>query len=329
MLLKGVTGGAVEEATATGNPLAFLTDLARPLKSLLIPFSPKQEGSGDPSPQNVRPIVPWNGLTVWNGKNLLDEANVPAANRYIKYTSPTSAQWAASSDSRSYKWEAEPNTTYTIHAMNPNITVFRVCALENGELSEESTNAFQWDGTGERVCTITTSATEHYLIIQINRSIAIDKKGYVFVAKGTTEENPVTATAIVFPAMGRNIFDEEYASWVEGRLISNNGNVVVDQKYKYCSTYIPIKSNTDYAFQLFKGTQMSAGFTVAFYGANKEFISRTVISTATTDKDIILSGTAKSPTNAYYLRMSVPVSETSDIMVEEGQTVHTYEPFDN
>ena len=198
LLMCAASGGKTVEATATGNPLTFVTDLAKPLKSLLIPFTPIQSGTGDPSPSNIRSILPWNGLKVWNGKNLLDEENVPMATRYIKYTSPTSAQWSSSTDSRTYKFEAEPNTTYTIHAMNPNITVFRVCALENGDLLEESTNAFQWDGTGEKVCTITTSATEHYLIIQANKSVLIDRKGYIFVGKGTAEENPITETDIVF-----------------------------------------------------------------------------------------------------------------------------------
>lgn len=59
----GLAGKEVED-TATGNPLTFLTDLARPLKSLLIPFTPVQSGTGDPSPQNIRSILPWNGLTV-------------------------------------------------------------------------------------------------------------------------------------------------------------------------------------------------------------------------------------------------------------------------
>lgn len=65
-------GASIIERTAIGNPLTFLTDLARPLKSLLIPFTPQQEGTGDPSPQNVRPIVPWNGLKVWkSGQNII------------------------------------------------------------------------------------------------------------------------------------------------------------------------------------------------------------------------------------------------------------------
>ena len=74
MFLKQTSGSAPVEATATGNPLAFLTDIARPLKSLLIPFTPKQSGTGDPSPSNIRPILPWNGLTVFGGgKNMLDD----------------------------------------------------------------------------------------------------------------------------------------------------------------------------------------------------------------------------------------------------------------
>ena len=68
MFMKAAAGGAAAvEATATGNPLVFITDLARPLKSLLIPFTPQQEGTGDPSPENIRSILPWNGLKVWHG----------------------------------------------------------------------------------------------------------------------------------------------------------------------------------------------------------------------------------------------------------------------
>lgn len=58
--IMGLNGGAgipVITATATGNPLTFETDLARPLKSLVIPFTPIQEGSGNPSPINIRPFI--------------------------------------------------------------------------------------------------------------------------------------------------------------------------------------------------------------------------------------------------------------------------------
>lgn len=73
LLLQALIGGGspAVERIALGNPLTFGTDLARPLVSLEIPFTPQQEGSGDPSPQNIRPIVPWNGLNVFHaGANL-------------------------------------------------------------------------------------------------------------------------------------------------------------------------------------------------------------------------------------------------------------------
>lgn len=73
MVLGAMAGGKLVEDTATGNPLTFITDVSKPLKSLLVPFLPVQSGSGDPSPENIRPIVAWDGVKVWNGgKNVFD-----------------------------------------------------------------------------------------------------------------------------------------------------------------------------------------------------------------------------------------------------------------
>ena len=111
--MKGGGGGYVK-ATATGNPLTFNTDVAKPLKSLLIPWTPTQSGSGDPSPENVRPISGVSGLTVYHsgadtsnpttynvtfpalGKNLFDKNAVVRKDGYTidyngeKQTSQTS-----------------------------------------------------------------------------------------------------------------------------------------------------------------------------------------------------------------------------------------------
>lgn len=73
LLMCAASVGKTVEDTATGNPLTFTTDIAKPLKSLLIPFTPIQQGTGDPSPQNIRPILPWDGLNVWHGgKNITE-----------------------------------------------------------------------------------------------------------------------------------------------------------------------------------------------------------------------------------------------------------------
>ena len=54
----------------TGNPIVLPPYKA--ITSLNISFSPQQAGSGDPSPENIRPISGWDSLSVTRcGKNLL------------------------------------------------------------------------------------------------------------------------------------------------------------------------------------------------------------------------------------------------------------------
>ena len=66
------------------NPVAFSATLAAPLKSLECAFSPVQAGSGDPSPENVRPISGWTNCNVVRcGKNLFDAgADMPLVDCY-------------------------------------------------------------------------------------------------------------------------------------------------------------------------------------------------------------------------------------------------------
>lgn len=67
--------------SASGAVATFSDGDDLPLKSLNVNVEPVQSGSGDPSPDNVRPISGWNGVKVTRcGKNLfsLDTLNVNA-----------------------------------------------------------------------------------------------------------------------------------------------------------------------------------------------------------------------------------------------------------
>lgn len=60
--------------TVLGNIVSFRTPSRVPIESLKLHFLPKQEGSGDPSPQNIRDIVGWTGCNLFgSGMNLWDE----------------------------------------------------------------------------------------------------------------------------------------------------------------------------------------------------------------------------------------------------------------
>lgn len=77
LFLAGASGVKAVEDTATGNPVTFLTDLAKPLKSLVANFLPIQSGTGDPSPTNIRPITGWTGLDVMHGADQTDYDTYP------------------------------------------------------------------------------------------------------------------------------------------------------------------------------------------------------------------------------------------------------------
>lgn len=66
--------GAFITKTASGDIPSFADGGDNvPMKSLKVAIVPKQSGSGDPSPDNVRPITGWTGANVFvTGKNLLD-----------------------------------------------------------------------------------------------------------------------------------------------------------------------------------------------------------------------------------------------------------------
>ena len=50
--------------SVSGNVASFQTDLRGKLKECKVYFSPVQEGTGEPSPSNVRPINGWSGLVL-------------------------------------------------------------------------------------------------------------------------------------------------------------------------------------------------------------------------------------------------------------------------
>ena len=63
-------------STASGPIVTYRGD-GSPLAGLTVDIFPVQEGEGDPSPDNIRPITGWDGMTVEHtGKNLINEDNL-------------------------------------------------------------------------------------------------------------------------------------------------------------------------------------------------------------------------------------------------------------
>ena len=177
------------EDSAIGNPVTFLTDLAKPLRQLKANFLPKQ-ASGTPSPDNILPITGWTGLDVWHGgKNLFDEANAVRYGKFISFVSLTESSWRASPDSTSYTIKVKGNTKYTIKANNGNITIFRLGILltDPADAPSNIDLDYAYNTNDEKTFTITTpSVDECWLILQYNKTIADARTGEIQVEAGET-----------------------------------------------------------------------------------------------------------------------------------------------
>lgn len=175
LFLAGASGAKGVEDTATGNPVTFITDLAKPLKSLVANFLPIQS-SGTPSPDNVLPITGWTGVNVSHtGKNLFDKTG---AVKYERYLSGTENSWIYSDDSSSVAIPAEPNKTYYIYTIGMQPPILRANSTSETTLSTSSRSSISCEKertestTG--ILTFTTGNNTKWLLVQVSSSLYND-----------------------------------------------------------------------------------------------------------------------------------------------------------
>lgn len=199
LLLKVAAGGSVVEDTATGNPLTFFTDLARPLKSLLIPFTPKQTGSGDPSPDNVRPITGWTGVTVEHGgSNLLLTAEIT----FGKWINESGATNNDSRGAITSKINVESSTDYTLSYNGERPLSFAVVEYNASDVFIKR-NYIDTDQTATDEISFSTSANTKAVICEIYTrdgdmtEAVLDSMKWQF-EKGSTKTQ-YDDTAIAYP----------------------------------------------------------------------------------------------------------------------------------
>lgn len=113
-----------EQTTAPGNPVTLTTVQEGGAKSALVTFAPKQSGTGDPSPSNIRPISGWDSVNlVRTGKNKLDDTNsaISGANMWYYGNGNTYKFWKAGTYTFSY--EGNSATTYYTLKDGSNTTI--------------------------------------------------------------------------------------------------------------------------------------------------------------------------------------------------------------
>ena len=96
--------------TVSGGIVHVLDALAWPAQNVTISIEPVQAGTGDPSPDNVRPISGWTGANVYRtGKNLFP--STPPENMIAGQLSGSTI--ASATNGRIFAISCKPNTDYT------------------------------------------------------------------------------------------------------------------------------------------------------------------------------------------------------------------------
>lgn len=102
--------------TATGNPVTLTTAQEGGAKSALVTFAPKQSGTGNPSPSNIRPISGWDSLSIWQGgenivSNVIQHYYITNSG-LIKYSSAADVLVAPVEQGKKYTFKTYKETVY-------------------------------------------------------------------------------------------------------------------------------------------------------------------------------------------------------------------------
>lgn len=163
--IMGLNGGAgipVIAATATGNPLTFETDMVKPLKSLVIPFTPIQ-AAGTPSPENPLPISGWTECNITHrGKNLFDKNNFKTLRGVSNdLVFDTSNAWGL-------EFPCLPNTTYTFTRQTTVCNRFNVYDCEDSAIVDGSRFLHSSGNVSGTTLTFTTRPTAKTIFLYLN-----------------------------------------------------------------------------------------------------------------------------------------------------------------
>lgn len=317
MMLGHLAGGIkTDEVTTFGNPITFQTDLVRPLKSLLIPFTPQQEGTGDPSPSNVRNIVPWNGLTVFGGgKNLFnkDDPNVQLDKRIATGGTIINSQYGQAVTGFI---PVKAGAKYIINNyINAN---YFSCFYSEKDITKPVGSIF---GNNEYPKVAPSGAK--YLIVTIG-NVGINTFQLEDGQTATTYEPyvPITETDIVFPPLTNNLFSAE----IEQGEYNYTYGYKQDSTTRIRSDYVPLKAG--------KYTISCTGMNdvvMYVFDTNKRFLvgesqriwKKTTFTFTISDDRLVAFVWRKTGD------VEITPSNISNVMLNTGETAKPYEPYTN
>ena len=195
-----IDAAAQATSSTTVGPASIVTFDAStadmPLKSLLVSIEPVQAGSGDPSPENVRPISGWTGCNILRYAESLVAASQFEQGR-LQSTGAFSSASTNRCATRAYI-PVLPNTQYTI-ATNVGIQCIAVHYY-----TADSTWIYR-DATTGQISNVTTPANCNYARLMVAKDNTDDDIVPAEITTAIMAVAPMT-TAVSFPASAGTVY---------------------------------------------------------------------------------------------------------------------------
>lgn len=316
--------GQTKEVTGTELTLFDAAD-DMPVKSMTIDIEPIQNGSGDPSPTNVRPFVSLNGLTVSRfGKNLCPQLSILTwVSNGVTFTQNSDGSITANGTCTSNIAQAH----LRIYAGTIPTGNYAFCGCANGG-SESTYDIYCWDTTSEaraKKWDQTSDSASSYDLTTMYQAYVDETHDYALIIRIRVG---YTANNVVFYPMLVNHFDadmdrsfeaykgEKYYignvvnghTWIPGKYYTDNGSLANSVNIKYIEDFIPVTPLATYIYRI--NDLSSNRFRIHTYDENKNWLAQAV---STLDK----SGTVKFASNVRYIRVSTPVYSSDIVIVDQ------------
>lgn len=310
--------------TLTGNPLSFLVKKAQKALTTKISFEPIQEGTGTPSPDNIRPIVGKTSVSLNGcGKNQLNNDDIElynvsdTGNRYgVKYTisgtyvlkafiEPTTNQYV-------YAKVKHSDDTWgdTISIVQARNIYTRTITLNDGD-----TMYVYNASSGSSAEATATRFDARQVMVTYGTEIPTTYEPYA-------ESNDITIT---FPNSQNTWSGEIYASDV---LVNTSGEIVENLNYDVYKID-NLDEDCDYTlshYSYYQGTSSSLVMRVAFFDNNDNFIIEDYRTYGQINTRITF--TAHAPEGTSYALISVRKT-AYNVQFEKGQEATTYVEYGN
>ncbi len=330
----------IPDVTVEGNPIHITDAAAYPAEECVVTLTPKQAGTGDPAPNNVRPITGYTGV----------EFNNASASDDIYTTENTDiAQGGGSieilSNSSLRLYGTAPYTASKQLLSNYNLTNGKTYIVTaHAEIASGVAFIAIRNVTNNKVidsCEQTTQSRDLALKFTYNSSVT---SFLSFFANYELSQGDVTYTnikfydasntySVTFPALGKNLFDNTKGlnpTFIED--LKNALNAYKQYGYYaqgYISNGTQISSNANY---LMSFTKCSPNVTYTISGS--EFASvlflddvGNIISRSGTWIQVPFTHTTSS--NEKYIAASFARTNINNVQLELGSTATSYEPFNN